>query len=205
MRRLLVLLTCAVALALPAGAAAGGGAPVITVFHAFTPAGKPALAVRGARGYCWTGSIAAQRSDAWRCFIGNDIHDPCFSSPRASGVVVCPDAQLTLATEIHLTHPLPHAMADHGSASRSSRPWLVELGASSVPGTAGARCEVVTGATSALGGVPESYFCNGHGLATIGLWGAPARGADGWSIVIAPSSSTSLAHAKRARITHMWV
>jgi hypothetical protein len=204
MRRTLVLLVCAAALVIPAGATAGGG-PVITVFRAFTPAGKPALPVKSAHGYCWTGSIAAQRSDAWRCFIGNDIADPCFSSQHAAGVVLCPTPQLTLATEIQLTRALPRSMADHGQPTVRSRPWLIELGESSLAGTAGARCELVTGATSAIGGVPEAYFCTGHALASMGLWGAPAQGPGGWSIRIAPDSSTSLLHATRVHITHMWV
>ena len=199
-----VLLICAAALALPGAASAGGGS-VVTVFAAYTGAGKPTLPVRGARGYCWTGSIAAPRRGAWRCFVGNDIHDPCFSSARAAAVVVCPNPQLTLATEIHLTRPLPRSMANHAAPGPRSRPWLVELGASRVAGTTGARCEIVTGATSVLAGVSESYFCAGRALRTVGLWGAPAKGPRGLSIRIAPDDSRTLAHAARVPIVHAWV
>jgi hypothetical protein len=203
-RRALLVAGALGAFALPAGATAGP-APVITVFHAFTSAGEPALAVTAARGYCWTGSIAADRRDAWRCFVGNDIHDPCFSSAAARGIVLCPDPQLTQATEIRLTKPLPEAMADHAAPSVHSHPWLIELGASRVAGTAGARCEIVTGTTSQLGGVPERYFCTGRALASMGLWGSPVHSTAGWSIRIAPNSAASLAGATRVAIRHMWV
>ena len=33
-------------------------------------------------------SIADARSDAWRCFLGNELHDPCFSGGAA--FVLCP-------------------------------------------------------------------------------------------------------------------
>jgi hypothetical protein len=194
----------ALALMALAASAPAATASVVTVFHAFTPAGTPTLAVRSTHGYCWTGSIAADRRDAWRCFVGNDIHDPCFSAAAAPGVVVCPNPALTEATEIRLSKPLPTAMADHGVASVHSRPWLIELAVSRVPGTAGARCELVTGATSAVGGVPESYFCTGRALESMGLWGAPHQGAPGWSIRIAPDSTKSLAHATRVAVAHMW-
>ena len=203
MRRALLLAAAVGALALPAGATAGSAA-AITVFHAFTSAGEPALATTAARGYCWTGSIAADRRDAWRCFVGNEIHDPCFSAAAAPGIVLCPNPELTHATEIHLTKPLPTAMADHAAPSVHSRPWLIELGASRAAGTAGARCEAVTGASSQVDGVAERYFCTGA-LASMGLWGAPAHGAAGWSIRIAPDSAGSLAGAVRVAIEHMWV
>ena len=60
-----------------------------SVYEAFTSHGVivPRVAVRS--GSCWENSIVLERDDAWRCFIGNDIYDPCFSAERASGVVVC--------------------------------------------------------------------------------------------------------------------
>jgi hypothetical protein len=30
-------------------------------------------------GSCWTGSMANPRPDAWRCMLGNQLFDPCFS------------------------------------------------------------------------------------------------------------------------------
>jgi uncharacterized low-complexity protein len=197
-------LLCAlvVGIALLAAAAAAGAAEstTVTVFHAFTAAGKPALPTRSATGYCWTGSLAADRSDAWRCFIGNEIHDPCFSSARTPGVVVCPNVMLSSAIEIRLTRPLPVKLADRGTASAKSQPWLIELDSAPT-----ARCEFATGATSAIGELRLNYLCTGGGLTSMGLWGLPLRSKPQWHIRIAPFSAKSLAHASDPGIRHVWM
>jgi hypothetical protein len=61
-----------------------------------------------ASGYCWEGSLAAERSDAWRCFIGNEIVDPCYSGPQRW--VACPSGKGVI--RINLTTPLPLRLAD---------------------------------------------------------------------------------------------
>ena len=43
-------------------------------------------------GSCWTNSIAAPyRSDAWRCTVGNEIHDPCFQIPGNANLLCDPN------------------------------------------------------------------------------------------------------------------
>ena len=44
------------------------------------PTGEPQA------GRCWTNSLAVWRDDAWRCIVGNEIYDPCFSEDDS---VIC--------------------------------------------------------------------------------------------------------------------
>src|SRR5665213_51415 len=59
-------------------------APAMTqelIYTGQSDSGQPTGAISAhASGYCWEGSAAAPRADAWRCFEGNDILDPCFGS-----------------------------------------------------------------------------------------------------------------------------
>ena len=77
------------------------------------------------RGFCWTNSIAVNRPDAWRCMIGNIIHDPCFAL-ESQDKVVC-DAN-PIKNEngflLKLTKPLPQK--DRVKMQNVSA-WIVEL------------------------------------------------------------------------------
>ncbi len=57
-----------------------------TIFQAFHPDGQPAIYTRSKSGSCFAGSRTINRADAWRCFVGNYIYDPCFNSSQALGV-----------------------------------------------------------------------------------------------------------------------
>jgi hypothetical protein len=94
-------------------------------------------------GYCWTGSIASQRSDAYRCMVGNAIHDPCFT--LSNNAVACPvDLAANSGIVIDLSKPLP-------KSTRPSNAWQMQL-------TSGERCNIGTGTT--LPGFP--YYCSGN-------------------------------------------
>lgn len=95
-------------------------------------------------GYCWTSSIASQRSDAYRCMVGNGIHDPCFTLSQRS--VACPaDPAANTALEITLTKPLPPAQ-QHAAANA----WQMRL-------VSGEICNIGTG--TVLPGYP--FYCSG--------------------------------------------
>jgi hypothetical protein len=165
----------------------------VTVFRAFTPTGAPEIKVHPVSGSCFTGSLTAARSDAWRCIVGNNLYDPCFSSPQAPGVVICPNRDPTRGTEIRLTKGLPTTEANHGTPSTKRLPWAVEL-------YSGAYCALASGALSVVDGLPGDYFC-GAG-AKNGLWGSPRRSTEPWTIFSAPLTATSLSH--RVSIRHAW-
>lgn len=93
-------------------------------------------------GYCWVSSIASQRSDAYRCMVGNAIHDPCFTLTSKS--VACPasdDARSGIL--ISLTKPLPQDTMRYTV-------WRMQL-------TNGAQCNIATGTRD-----PDyPFYCSG--------------------------------------------
>lgn len=179
-------------MALVPGVAAARLVTKATIFQAFTSTGATTFKTRTVSGYCWTGSIAANRKDAWRCFVGNTIRDPCFSSPLDPGYVACPNPGLTKGIKIKLTKKLPHKFANHRQPSVRARPWLIQTASRR-------RWEFVTGATTVVDGRPADYFSRGTRAA---LWGLPIRRTQPWKIYWAPMNATSL--HKKVRIRHVW-
>jgi len=105
-------------------------------------------------GSCFTSSLAlAGRTDAWRCTVGNAIHDPCFA--LADGALVC-GANPTAAETgflLNLTEPLPATdVSPTGVESASRNGWLVELEDGSV-------CGFNTGATAGINDQRANYGC----------------------------------------------
>jgi len=93
-------------------------------------------------GSCWEGSIAANRSDAFRCMVGNSINDPCFV--RTAKSVACPDIPTAdRGLVITLTKPLPA-----NDVSGNENPWAMIV-------TPGTRCRIETG--TVVPGFP--YYC----------------------------------------------
>lgn len=93
-------------------------------------------------GHCWTASIASQRSDAYRCMVGNGIHDPCFT--LSAQEVACPtDVAANRGIAVALTKPLPEP-------SRARSVWQMQL-------QSGAYCNIGTG--TVLAGYP--FYCSG--------------------------------------------
>ncbi len=86
-------------------------------------------------GSCWTQSIAAGWSSlAWRCMVGNAIHDPCLVASDGE-TIVCGVPDAADEFRIELTEPLPEA---DPSDYRRGMPWRLEL-------SDGAICEPFTG------------------------------------------------------------
>lgn len=164
----------------------------VTVYRAFTRGGSPTIPVRHARGSCFTSSETTTRSDAWRCTVGNALHDPCFSSPQARAVVICPNADPTSGLEIRLTRRLPTAHANR-SPARERQPWTLKL-------YGGAHCAFSGGASSVVDGLRLNYFCLGNHAS--GLWGYPLRTTQPWTIFSAPFTATAL--SERVAIEHAW-
>lgn len=102
-------------------------------------------------GSCWTRSIAADRPGAWRCMIGNHIHDPCFQVPPMKNEVIC-DANPVLGKSgfvMKLTKALPLETA---SPAVSPSPWILQLEDGSV-------CAPFTGTRPAVNNQPAVWSC----------------------------------------------
>jgi hypothetical protein len=82
------------------------------------------------KGSCWTNSIVAPyRPDAWRCAVGNGIHDPCFQIGASTSTLFCDmnpaNASDSSAFALKLATPLPvPAIMDEVNPETA---WLVEL------------------------------------------------------------------------------
>ncbi len=155
------LLAAACASHRPQPQAAGGGprATVDKSFHPYSANGELAIDVADvATGSCWTTSIAAPASGAYRCIAGNRILDPCFAAPTTATAskavrteVACVETPWSNAMVLHVTGPLPKAdPADDGAGS--ARPWAFEL-------DNGVRCVATTGTVPAVQGVSLGYHC----------------------------------------------
>lgn len=130
---LAALLSAAPALAVPTVAAH----TAVVVFNA-----RSMHASAHQSGHCWTASIASQRSDAYRCMVGNSIHDPCFT--LSSHEVACPtDLQANRGIVISLTKPLPEP-------NQTRTAWQMQL-------VSGAQCNMGTG--TVIPGYP--FYCAG--------------------------------------------
>ncbi|HEX5414045.1 MAG TPA: hypothetical protein VFZ25_00165 [Chloroflexota bacterium] len=115
-------------------------------------------------GSCFASSLAATRSDAWRCMAGNVIYDPCFSIPNNSNQLVCVRDPRDPSTFVTMT--LTKALPAPEPVPAEKHPWFVQLADGSV-------CNFFTGATGAVNGERINYGCS-----------------DGWDIVGEPQTGT---------------
>ncbi len=112
-------------------------------------------------GYCWTGSLASNRSDAYRCMSANDIYDPCFVDEGRT--VLCPsDIPPRRGVLLRLTKPLPQG---NKQLPGPAGPWAIQL-------RNGLHCGVVTGA--GVGGFP--FACAGRPVLYCKPVSAPVNG-----------------------------
>lgn len=117
----------------------------VSFFTPAIPKGTPRA------GSCWTESIAVTRPGAWRCMIGNEIHDPCFQVPPLRGEVVCDANPATnqAGFVLKLTKPLPN---NTPPPAESPEPWTMLLADGSI-------CQPFTGTMPMVGGDGARWFC----------------------------------------------
>jgi len=105
-------------------------------------------------GSCWTNSNIIGRSDVWRCMIGNEIFDPCYTAADKA-TIVCgaqTDIQKPSGFVLKLTQPLPVPDKLKGPSSAAS---MIEL-------EDGTICNAISGASGATDGKRTeriSYSC----------------------------------------------
>jgi hypothetical protein len=97
---------------------------------------------------CEPGSEAI--GQAYRCFAGNAVYDPCWAEKAARPTVLClPEPWSGSATRLSVSGPLGAIPPQPGG---TSEPWGVEL-------TGGQRCILLQGAHSAFDGQVIEYYC----------------------------------------------
>lgn len=131
------------------------------------------------RGYCFASSIADPRPDAWRCFVGNEIHDPCFSG--GGTFVLCPYGTPDShdALQLRLTKPLPQGQANPAGDPTRRPPWVIVT-------AGGAYCYRLTGTTGIVAGKTVTYECAGASS----LAGTPNRAKQVWTISLLPTGTS---------------
>jgi serine/threonine protein kinase len=151
------------------------------IFSAVNPNGGLAVSVTGHKsGSCFGSSIGIQRSDAFRCTVGNDIEDPCFMVNQTQ--VLCPDGGPWTNQGLLVTVPsLPNAggVKDQGT---SGQPWAIQL-------ADGSQCLAITGASNVIANQRLNYECTGG----VGLYGNVQRSAATWMIYVSPPHSGQIA------------
>ena len=134
---------------------------------------------RAQRGYCWTSSAASPRANAYRCFLGHFISDPCFSTPQGAdlGWVACPTENPfgRRLIRINLTRPLP-AASDYSRGAAA--PFAVRL-------ALGRTCFASTGANGIVAGRAAVYYCAGGAVLGAKIYQTGRR----WSAWYKPSRS----------------
>jgi hypothetical protein len=175
-------------------AAPAMGATAVERYTPFNADGSASSAIqitatRG--GDCWTGSLAAQRSDAWRCMSRHLIYDPCFAASPDAITVLCPVHGPWDPRVLELD-----GVALDASVANRDRPsaWALQL-------TNGLRCGFLTGATSAIGNLRANFVCSPKVI----LWGEPNRRAGDWTILAGRISATKKRQLRRVTIAAAWL
>ena len=141
-------------------------------------------------GACWTWSSAAVgRPDAFRCFVGHFIVDPCFASSAEVGVdwfytrfgqVACPYRGVNRVVIIQLTAPLPPTPREQSAHGHII--WLITL-------ANGDQCSLFVGAAAPfLKNMRLNYSCLSGG----GLYGSPRQSGRIWMIHYQPPRSANI-------------
>ena len=183
---------CALALASPAFA--GSQRTTVMVFRPFAANGQSLIGGSTASGTCLSSSLVTPRRDAWNCMAGSEVYDPCFSSPKASGVVLCVTAPWSRSgVKVRLQRPLPKPSSTSGAPSTKDQPWALQL-------DNGQTCLLTSGAAVVVSGERLDYACTG--VTSGGLWGFPSRHTQPWTIFSAPATAKHL--TQRVKIRLAW-
>jgi hypothetical protein len=180
------LIALLVAAALVATASAASHTKAV-IYHAFTASGTPAIHVsKTVNGDCNGGANETNRNDAWRCFAGNFVYDPCFSSAKAAGIVLCPRRPWgSSGVEIKLSQSLSGGHTK--KPSTEGLPWAMQT-------TSGLKCVFQGMGPFVSTTVFADYACQGGTW----LWNKPNRGSQPWTIKAGTKTPAQTVQVKKA-------
>ena len=158
-------------------------APAPTAVRIFNPVnangGLAVTATQRTSGSCFTSSIVAARSDAWRCNAGNNLLDPCFTVDQQH--VFCPSPGPWANSGALVSVPsLPTGQANKDTGT-SGQPWAIQL-------KDGSQCTEISGATNVIDGQRLGYGCSNQ----LGLYGNVQRSGTVWMIYTGQPHSAQL-------------
>jgi hypothetical protein len=163
---LALCILAAAAIALGVEATLAAAATKVERYRAWSPDGDPVVSeFIERRGDCNSSSSATGRSDAWRCFAGSNILDPCFENPVHDGEVMCVRSPWA-RTGTLLTSRLDR----RDRFPIKTGPWYLVI-------RWGLRCGFVGGATTVVRGFRLNYVCGPRGPY---LFGRPIRTRPTW-------------------------
>jgi hypothetical protein len=118
-----------------------------------TTAGAPVAGYRvtstAEHAQCSEGSEAI--GQAYRCFAGNAVYDPCWAEKATAPTVLCvADPWLRTAARLRVSSPLGPIPAEGGAGP--AEPWGVQL-------AGGQRCTLAQGAHGVFHGTVVDYYC----------------------------------------------
>jgi hypothetical protein len=175
--------------------AASAGATQAKRYKAWEAAGDPAVPeFTDRRGSCNSSSFVNPRRDAWRCFVGSRIHDPCFENPGFDRQVICV-ASPWARTGVLVTSRLD---PDDRFPPGPRRPWALGL-------VNGRGCVFVSGATNVVRGRRLNYVCRLRPFRLAGppfLFGLPDRSRSTWTILLGRGYEP--ARLERVKIRAAW-
>jgi hypothetical protein len=158
--------------------------PAATSVRIYSPVnaggGLAASVSRRASGSCFVNSIVIVRPDAWRCFIGNNIYDPCFQVNQTE--VLCPSSGpwTNNGTLISIKGGLSNPSSTKNQGT-TGLPWAIQM-------ASGAQCLPLSGASNLIAGQRLGYDCSGG----IGLYGNVHRSGSTWMIYTGSPHSAQL-------------
>jgi len=153
-------------------------ATVMREFSAYDSTGALTVPIESTgSGSCWESSIAVAAANAYRCFSGNSIEDPCFAVAPTATVVACLADPWAKAIVLTLTQALPEASR---SGSVQLAPWSLQL-------ADGVRCTVSTGQVPVAAGQAYNFHCTDGADAYL----VPSTSADRVAVELAPGSSAA--------------
>lgn len=171
-------------------AAATSPADGSTVSRTFTPfdaTGELTVPVsRTVTGHCWTSSVAAPGSRAYRCLAGTaTILDPCYAGPAVRPTsVACFADPWSDAVVLRIAQLLP-ASGGNGPP----RAWAMEL-------VGGVRCVTSTGTVPMVAGQNLPYRCTDGSAATV-----PAAAS---AVVVARYARSGATDLRGCRVLTLW-
>jgi hypothetical protein len=191
------LMLIALAVATLAGCASAR-APALTATRRVhvSPVGADGNPVKGFRtttttshAGCEPGSEAI--GQAYRCFAGNTVYDPCWAERAATPSVLCLPYPWSV-TDVRLEVDAPLTPIATIPAATPNEPWGLEL-------ANGQRCELFQGAHTLFDGRVIDYFCNSRlsllrGLTTsTAVWRAASVTVTGGKQALGPSEQIKIA------------